>query len=347
MTVTDASAVEITPSTVYVDANRGTSYFYVKANSSDVVNVSGYDTRYVSVSAGVYNNTNSYYYGYWIFTVTGLSVGTTNANVYVNNTYKGSVGLVCNNDYGNGSIYVKKALTDTEASQIKYEYGIPLTAAQTSTFYAFNRSGGTVYITPETSTTIADVQPRSGASGSAFTLTVNPSTTKQTAKFRIYSTDTSETAYVYVFIGTAGTPVITLTFSPDINYLNTSTTTTRVKIHVENPINRNVTITRTNSRIQVTNSAGVAYSLPLYLVLDSYDNAYVWVKANASGSVNFCVSANGADTVYRTFNVSGYPTLPQTGPDYTAIYIVSGLCLATLITAVILNVRKKKQEQQW
>ena len=40
------------------------------------------------------------------------------------------------------------------------------------------------------------------------------------------------------------------------------------------------------------------------------------------------------------------PALPQTGPDYTLAYVLGGLCLVSAVTAVTLNVRKKKQKKQ-
>lgn len=210
----------------------------------------------------------------------------------------------------------------------------------TANFYITNTTNQAAIISSLDSTIATVNQNSLGGSGYITVTGVKKGTTYIQVSAAGYA------AYVAVDVGgTSGTPTINLTFNPNIYALGYGGYT-YMTIHVNNPVDRYVKITRDNLRAYVQD---YNYSHPSQYVywctLDANNNATVLIRPQYSGTVSIMVDANGATRAYRTFTVTGYPTLPQTGPNYTAIYIVAGLCLATAATAVTMNVRKKRKEQ--
>ena len=140
-------------------------------------------------------------------------------------------------------------------------------------------------------------------------------------------------------------PVMTVTYSPNVTALGKGDYTI-MTVHVDSPDSNSVKLTRGNVRIY---AEGYNYSHPstntYYSTLDANGNATFTIRPQYTGTVTL-TAESGSTSASRTFTVSGYPTLPQTGPDYTAIYIVSGLGLAVAATAVTLNARKKRKDEQ-
>ena len=177
-----------------------------------------------------------------------------------------------------------------------------------------------------------------------------------------YGGTSANTRRISIYTG-GGTPKITAQFwscddcATDVNLLNRSYPWGTLKVRVSN-YNQSypyVTIHRSNVRTYVKpgSYSSHANNLDYTLQLSPDPNnpfdgiAYAYIEAQYNGTTNYTVAHHGATTVTTsTIRVSGYPALPQTGPDYTLAYVLGGLCLITAATAVTLNVRKKKQKKQ-
>ncbi len=165
-----------------------------------------------------------------------------------------------------------------------------------------------------------------------------------TSVVSVRPTNSGNTVKIAVTVGTVSSGM-TVTYSPNITELGKGSYT-YAYVHVDNPTSNYVKLTRGNTRVYVE---GYNYSHPstntYYSTLDAAGNATFLIRPQYTGSVAVSFES-GSATSNRTFYVSGYPTMPQTGPNYTPIYIVSGLCLALAATAVTLNVRKKRKDEQ-
>ena len=114
---------------------------------------------------------------------------------------------------------------------------------------------------------------------------------------------------------------------------------------VDAPQSQYVKITRSDLRTYVKD---YNYSHPSTYVywaqLDASDNATVQILPQYSGTCKITVSADGAKDASRTFTVTGYPTMPQTGPNYTPVIIVAGLAMLAFCAATVLKNRRKQAE---
>ena len=116
-------------------------------------------------------------------------------------------------------------------------------------------------------------------------------------------------------------------------------------ISVDNAANNNVLLKVTGSK---SNSyRGVA--------IDGYTSKNgVYVLVNGSNSVTLTPKYNGTYYVKASLNgaeatcvvtVTGCNTLPQTGPDFTLVYVFAGLLLASLMVLAYVNIKRKKAVQ--
>ena len=202
-------------------------------------------------------------------------------------------------------------------------------------------SGGTISAS-SLDTSLATVSG-GGGSGSA-TFTVQGVKTGNTyIRFR----NSMGTGYVDVPVRVGNpTPTITAWFDPDTYTMNKSTGYITLHIHVENPQTNYVTIKRSNIRTYATGYDTHQSTYYYTHYLDSDNDARFYIHPQYNGTTYYTISATGASNIQtHNLTVSGYTTMPQTGPDYTWVYILSGLCVAALAAAVTLNVRKKKQQE--
>ena len=111
--------------------------------------------------------------------------------------------------------------------------------------------------------------------------------------------------------------------------------------------------TATNVLLKVTGSKSNAYR---GLAIDGYvskNGVYVTVDGSNSviltpkynGTYYVTASANGADSRVCTVTVTGCHTLPQTGPDFTLVYVFAGLLLASLVALAVVNIKRKQSVQ--
>ncbi len=116
-------------------------------------------------------------------------------------------------------------------------------------------------------------------------------------------------------------------------------------VSVDNSANNNVLLKVTGSK---SNSyRGVA--------IDGYTSKNgVYVMVNGSNSVTLTPKYNGTYYVTASLNgaeakcvvtVTGCSTLPQTGPDFTLVYVFAGLLLASLMVLAYVNIKRKKAVQ--
>lgn len=109
---------------------------------------------------------------------------------------------------------------------------------------------------------------------------------------------------------------------------------------------QDVTITRSNIRTYAKNYDHHDRTYEYKKALDANCQVQFDIHPQYNGNTYYRISYSGATSVDTdTITVSGYKTMPQTGPDYTAIYVISALCLVVLAAAVTINVRKKKHEK--
>ncbi|MEG1523921.1 MAG: LPXTG cell wall anchor domain-containing protein [Clostridia bacterium] len=184
---------------------------------------------------------------------------------------------------------------------------------------------------------------RTGPAGNTYTFTVTGGTTGNKT-LRLRSVNGSNYVDIPVKIGNP-TPTITAWYDPDSYTLNKSNPTWMgLHIHVENPTSNTVTIRRSNIRTFAKGYSSHPSTYEYTAVLDANNDARFYIHPQYNGVTHYKVYANGAATIQmHDITVSGYTTMPQTGPDYTWVYVLGGLCVAALAAAVTLNVRKKKQ----
>lgn len=88
-----------------------------------------------------------------------------------------------------------------------------------------------------------------------------------------------------------------------------------------------------NSRHDMTNGQAQIQLYARYNTKSSGTKLYVWLNDETGNKV------------YKTINITGLDSLPSTGQDYTAVYILAGLCGLTLIAAgVWYGIRKRRNE---
>lgn len=205
-----------------------------------------------------------------------------------------------------------------------------------------------------------DGTPQSGSAGPhTYTLTARKAGQTQ---IDIYPLNGSSSNYksIYVNVG-ASTPKLSYQFwvldgSSGSTTLNKHDNWARLRITVTNynPSYMTLSIRRNNIRTYVQNNAYMAhpntYDYTLQLVQDpgnpmnAYADAFVIPQYN--GNTHYTAAYTGATSITtKTIYVTGYPALPQTGPDYTWAYVLGGLCLAAVATAITLNVKRKKKQQ--
>ncbi len=213
-----------------------------------------------------------------------------------------------------------------------------------STTIQVNTNGGGYMTASSNKTNIATVSyPTNSEAGQ---LTIN-GIAAGTAVVTVGGAGTGSTKVINVTVGNP-TPTITLTFRPDVTKLGYGEYT-YMDIHVDNPKVYDdgyyyAKITRANRRIYLEDNT--YYSHPSTMVywvrLDSNGDATVLIRPQYSGSVKVSVDSASASTASRTFTVSGYPTLPQTGQDFTLIYVLGACCLVAAGTWVAVYAKKKK-----
>lgn len=169
------------------------------------------------------------------------------------------------------------------------------------------------------------------------------------AAITVGGTLTGSTKTIIVVVGNVKTAT-TLSFSPNVSTLAKGDSTV-MSIHVDNPIVRSdghyyAKITLGNRRVVVSDYNYSRVNDREYWVrLDSNGNATVTIKPQYNGSVKVTVAADDAAAVSRTFTVTGHPTLPQTGQNFTLIYVFGACCLVAVGTWVVLYARKKKNSR--
>ena len=121
-------------------------------------------------------------------------------------------------------------------------------------------------------------------------------------------------------------------------------------LYVANRQSDIVELRRGSSRIYIQGAGGTTvrktHTNVYEVTLDANGYADVFVMPQYNGSVTLTAQSRGTEKKSRTFTISGYPTMPQTGPDYSLIYIATALSGATLAAAVTLSFIRKKREQQ-
>ncbi|MDO4572225.1 MAG: pilus assembly protein N-terminal domain-containing protein [Clostridia bacterium] len=212
----------------------------------------------------------------------------------------------------------------------------------TDSFMVDTNGSGNMIVTSADPTIATVNYPSNQGSGTVTVTGLKTGTTKLTVR----SANSAAEQVINVTVGNP-TPTITLGFNPDVSTLGYGDYS-YLTIHVDNPTISSdgyayVKLTRQNRRIYVEN---YNYSHPSTYVywarLDASGNATVLVRPQYSGSTRLTVEHTGATAVYRNFTVTGYPTLPQTGQDFTLIYVLGACCLVAAGTWVIVYARKKK-----
>lgn len=186
-------------------------------------------------------------------------------------------------------------------------------------------------------------------SGSTYYWTVRGGSTvgKKTLRIETSGGTTGGTSYGYKDVTVSNTlpvPVITATVDDrtlgkgDMSHLH-------ITVDGGTP-GQDVTITRSNIRTYARNYDHHDRTYEYKKALDANCQVQFDIHPQYNGNTYYRISYSGATSVDTdTITVSGYKTMPQTGPDYTAIYVISALCLVVLAAAVTINVRKKKHEK--
>ena len=121
-------------------------------------------------------------------------------------------------------------------------------------------------------------------------------------------------------------------------------------LYVENRQSDTVVLHRGSSRIYIQGAGGSyvkkTHTNEYEVTLEANGYADVFVMPQYNGSVTLTAQAKGTEKKSRTFTITGYPTMPQTGPDYTMIDVTTGLSAAALAAAGALSMIRKKREQQ-
>jgi len=189
-------------------------------------------------------------------------------------------------------------------------------------------------------------------SSTADTLQIKSYNLNGTAPIRVELADSAkdkyelrnDPVYVYVHVQDSDETMIHLSFNPDRTHLGKGDYT-YMTIHVDAPQSQYVKITRSDLRTYVKD---YNYSHPSTYVywsqLDAAGNATVLIRPQYSGTSKITVSADGAKDASRTFTITGYPTMPQTGPNYTPAIIAAGLAMLAFCAATVIKMKKKQAE---
>lgn len=184
-------------------------------------------------------------------------------------------------------------------------------------------------------TTSATLQLVAGSTPGYAVITVSGSTT-------------STTRTIMVTVGAPARPVITLT--PGTATLGNGSSQV-LNVDVTNPVpssdgNYYVKLTLQNRRVYLTDYNYTHPSTYVYWVrLDASGHGTVTVNPQYNGSVRVTAEATNATAARATFTVNGsqYSTLPQTGQDFTLVYVLGVCCLLAAATWVTLYARNKKR----
>ena len=206
-------------------------------------------------------------------------------------------------------------------------------------------SGGGNLTAYSSDPSVAVVSVPTGTSG---TLTIT-GMKAGSAAITVGGTATGTTKTIIVTVGNVK-PVTTLSFNPNVSTLAKGESTV-MTIHVDNPIVRSdgnayAKVALANRRVVVSDyNYSKVNDREYWVRLDSSGNATVTIKPQYNGSAKVTVTADSATAVSKTFTVTGHPTLPQTGQDFTLIYVFGACCLAAVATWVVLYARKKKNSR--
>ena len=169
-----------------------------------------------------------------------------------------------------------------------------------------------------------------------------------------------------------GTTVATISFPSTSN--NYEKVTTKIKINVIDENTPILTLNPTSMSLKKGEAKSLTISVDnaannnvLLKVTGSKSNSYrgvaidgytskngVYVLVNGSNSVTLTPKYNGTYYVTASLNgaearcvvtVTGCNTLPQTGPDFTLVYVFAGLLLASLMVLAYVNIKRKKTAQ--
>lgn len=169
-----------------------------------------------------------------------------------------------------------------------------------------------------------------------------------------------------------GTTVATISFPKTSK--NYEKVTTKIKINVIDENTPILTLNPTSMSLHKGDAKSLTVSVDnssnnhvLLKVTGSKSNSYrgvaidgytskngVYVNVNGSNSVTLTPKYNGTYYVTASLNgaeakcvvtVTGCSTLPQTGPDFTLVYVFAGLLLASLMVLAYVNIKRKKAVQ--
>lgn len=194
---------------------------------------------------------------------------------------------------------------------------------------------------------IASVTPQgTNFTGGSATATVTGVKTGTTTLTCYANSDPAVSKTITVVVGNP-TPVITLTTGQTSLGRGSATT---LYIHVDgarivdaqkDPY-AYVLITRSSRRVYAEGYYSHPRTMQYYVRLDANGNGTLQIYPQYSGNVTLTAEATGAARKSITYSVSGYPTLPQTGQDFTLIYVLGACCLAAAAAWVIVYAKKKK-----
>lgn len=136
-----------------------------------------------------------------------------------------------------------------------------------------------------------------------------------------------------------------ITLSTDATTLGRNESAT-LYISVANPVYTNgeswVKVTRASRRVYLEGYDRHDSTMVYYVLLDGNGQATMTVHSQYNGSVTLTAAATSAKNQSLTYRVTGCPTLPQTGQDYTLIYVLGACCLAAAAAWVVVYAKKKK-----
>ena len=302
-----------------------TQYFSLKNFSGTIDTVSSSDSN-VAAATKLSGDT--------AFTVEGKKEGTAVITVTTSTGATATCSVVVRKipiSIASGDVYMKK--NSTKFYTIKATCGV---------------SGYTAPVNGYTYTAMAPAIADLSGSSTTDTILIQSFNLSGTAPIRVQITGdkyylVNDPVYVNVHVQDSDETMIHLSFSPDITTLGKGSQT-YMTIHVDAPQSQYVKITRSDLRTYVKD---YNYSHPSTYVywsqLDAAGNATVLIKPQYSGTSKITVSAEGAKDVSRTFVVTGYPTMPQTGPNYTPVIIVGGLAMLAFCAATVLKRRKQAE----
>ena len=231
--------------------------------------------------------------------------------------------------------------------QVRVDYGGDLIGALSSV--SWNNSNGTAgslisapnsftVVSPTTMTCTATFLSNStGVNASTnITATINGSGSYTTAKTAVINVRTAR----YLTIegpntlnktSRYGTYTVTLheangsVVDDDTSTVHWSWTSSYLKIS---------SATLNDSRADMENGTAQIELYARYNTPTAGTKLYVWINSDTAGKV------------YQTIVISGLSSLPQTGQDFTLVYVFSGLCAALLVTAgVWYGIRKNRSEK--